>query len=103
METKQLYLSKDCKLGYVAAHSNIPKHRISEAINNFSDNNFSDSINEYRCRHACQLLEDNIPKRDNIEVIGEKCGFKNRVSFQKAFKKIYGISPSEYMERVSWK
>ena len=103
MKTTQLYLSKDCKLGYVAAHSNIPKHRISEAINNFSDNNFSDFINEYRCKHACKLLENNIPKRDNIEVIGEKCGFQNRVSFQKAFKKIYGISPSEYMERVSWK
>ena len=101
METKQHYLSKKCTLHYLAEHSGIPRHRISEAINNFSDDNFSDFVNRYRVEHACRLLKDNSPKRKNIEVIGEECGFQNRMSFYNAFKKIYGISPSEYQERVN--
>ncbi len=100
METEQLYLSVKCKLEYVAVHSGIPKHRISEVINNLSDKNFPDFINEYRCKHACGLLEDNIPQRLTIEAIGEQCGFQNRVSFHKAFKKIYGMSPSDYQDKV---
>jgi AraC-like DNA-binding protein len=102
METEQLYLSKKCKLEYVATNSGIPQHRISEAINNFSDKNFSDFINEYRCKHACRLLENNVSQLLTIEAIGEKCGFQNRVSFHKAFKKIYGISPSEYQEKENF-
>lgn len=101
MEIQQLYLLKKCSQQHVAGITGFSKHQISEAVNTYYHKNFSDFINEYRCKHACKLLEANIPKRLNIEVIGEKCGFQNRVSFQKAFKKIYGMSPSEYQESVN--
>ena len=97
METEQLYLSVKCKLEYVTAHSGIPKHRISEAINNFSDDNFSDFVNRYRVEYACRLLENGQKQQLKVEAIGRNCGFESRSSFYKAFKMFTGKTTSEYL------
>ena len=100
METQQLYLSKNCKLEYVATHSGIPKHRISEAINNFSDDNFSDFVNRYRVEYACRLLENGQKQQLKVEAIGRNCGFESRSSFYKAFKMFTGKTTSEYLAEL---
>ncbi|MEI6753932.1 MAG: helix-turn-helix domain-containing protein [Paludibacter sp.] len=97
METEQLYLSVKCKLEYVAAHSGIRKHRISEAINNFSDDNFSDFVNRYRVEYACRLLENGQKQQLKVEAIGRNCGFESRSSFYKAFKMFTGKTTSEFL------
>ena len=97
METEQLYLSVKCKLEYVAVHSGIPKHRISEAINNFSDDNFSDFVNRYRVKYACRLLENGQKQQLKVEAIGQNCGFESRSSFYKAFKMFTGKTTSEFL------
>jgi AraC-like DNA-binding protein len=99
MDTQQLYLLKECNLQQVVTSSGIPRHHVSEAINAYSHKNFPDFINEYRCKHACLLYKKKESHQLSIDAFAEKCGFQNRVSYHNAFKKMYGISPSEYKER----
>ena len=97
METQQLYLSKDCNIQYVSKRMGIQAYQLSKIINSYTGKNISGYVNEYRCRHAIGLFKSTNLSLLTIEAIGLKCGFKNRVSFHDAFKKIYNLSPSEYI------
>ncbi len=57
-------------------------------------------ILEFRIRQACQLL-----KTSNLSIgsVGYSVGFNDNLYFSKAFKKIKGISPREYLHRIAEK
>ena len=46
-----------------------------------------------RLKQACQLLNSS---RDSIETIALQAGFINRLTFTKAFKRQYGMTPTEF-------
>ena len=54
-------------------------------------------ITEYRMEKAKQLLSD---PRYKITDISSKVGYSDGNYFSKSFKKIVGLSPSEYREKV---
>ncbi len=54
---------------------------------------FVDYLNEIRIEHACTYLQQNYLKTYEIAY---KVGFKDEKYFSKVFKKIKGMSPSEY-------
>lgn len=54
-------------------------------------------LNEYRIRMAKQLLAD---PRFKITDISSKIGYSDGNYFSKAFKKMVGLSPSEYREKM---
>jgi AraC-like DNA-binding protein len=84
--------------------SNISLQEISQKVNltvpalcrffkRSTGKTFVQFLNEYRIAHACKLLSDN---KDNISNIAFNCGFQNISNFNRAFKKVTGISPSEF-------
>lgn len=58
--------------------------------------NFLDYLNQYRIDIAKGLLCD---VRYNVIEVAEQSGFKNTRYFSKIFKKLVGITPSEYRKR----
>jgi AraC-like DNA-binding protein len=56
---------------------------------------FHTVLNEIRVGHACKLL---IEGKMNISGIGYESGFNNISNFNEQFKKIKGISPSQYLK-----
>jgi AraC-like DNA-binding protein len=65
--------------------------------------NFNNLLNEFRVREACRrLAEDDIYTNYTIEAIAESIGFKSRSNFISTFKKLTGITPSEY-KRIATK
>lgn len=58
--------------------------------------NFLDYLNQYRIDIAKGLLCD---VRFNVIEVAEQSGFKNTRYFSKIFKKLVGITPSEYRKR----
>ena len=101
MESKRVYLSMDCTLEHLASVTNIPRHHISFVINNEMQKNFAEYINEYRVLHACKLLADEQKKNYTIEAIALESGFKSHANFYRVFKKIKGITPYEYRQKLS--
>ncbi len=74
---------------------------VSHVINANYNKNFKTLLNERRIREACHKLAD----RDHyanytMQVIYQEVGYKNAASFIRAFKKVYGMTPSEYQRLV---
>ena len=72
---------------------------VSWVINVTYSKNFKTLLNEYRIREACKRLQDQENYgRITIQAIYEEVGYSNSVSFIRAFKKVNGMTPSEYQK-----
>jgi AraC-like DNA-binding protein len=63
--------------------------------------NFSDFINQHRIEEMKIRLTDNRYHHFKIEQIAFDTGFNSKSTFQAAFKKFTGLTPSEYRKRYN--
>jgi len=98
MVVDHLFLESDLNLPLLAEKSGISQHHISQAINQIEGISFSEFVNKYRVKRACELIKEQ-PESKIIEVAYD-CGFNNKNSFNNAFKRVTGQSPSQYKESV---
>lgn len=72
---------------------------VSWVINDMYHKNFKTLLNEYRIREACRKLTDHEHYgKYTMQMIYEEVGYKNAVSFIRAFKKVNGMTPSDYQK-----
>lgn len=57
-------------------------------------------INQYRVRHAVQLIEEEYLQKRTVESLALEVGFRSRNTFYLAFKKETGLSPSIFNNSV---
>lgn len=97
IQKEKSFLNADLSLKTFSDESQIAEHLLSKAINVKANMHFFDYINSYRIKEACQLLADKeANKKYSIEGLAAQCGFNNKTSFNKAFKKFTGKTPSEF-------
>ncbi len=77
----------------LAHATQIPPRYLSQVLNQNLDQNFFDFINSYRIKEAIELLED---QGLNISEVMYAVGFSSRSSFNTAFRKYVGITPTQY-------
>ncbi|WP_161992009.1 helix-turn-helix domain-containing protein [Flagellimonas algicola] len=98
MLTQKPYLNQDLRLDDIARMLDISRHHASQVINENFGLNFYEYVNKYRIEEAKDRLnshsETTVP---SISEIAYQCGFNNRVSFYKAFRKMTHTTPSEFM------
>lgn len=70
---------------------------VSQIVNVYYEKNFSIVVGEIRVREACRRIVD-IEHYGNLtmEAIAYDTGFKTRQNFNLIFKKVTGLSPSQY-------
>ena len=51
-----------------------------------------------RLLHACALIEQSA--RLNVGALSWRCGFADQSSFSKLFRKRFGLSPTEWHQRM---
>lgn len=71
----------------------ISKNSLYEAFRSNLGCTVTEYINEQRIRRAKELLKQS---NDSVSVIGEKVGMANYTYFCKLFKKLSGVTPTEY-------
>ncbi|WP_436515396.1 helix-turn-helix domain-containing protein [Ekhidna sp. To15] len=98
LEQNKYYQDPDFNLSSFAEKLGVPKYRISQSLNAFSEKSFSELINEFRIEDAKVRLQQASSNHLKLEAIGEEVGFRNKVSFYKNFKKLVGSSPGEFRE-----
>jgi AraC-like DNA-binding protein len=59
---------------------------------------FVEYLNIVRIGHACKLLGD---KNKTIVGVAYECGFNNLANFNRQFKKIKQLTPSEYRKTIN--
>ncbi len=94
MEKEHAYRENGLTMNMVAKSLDISSHQLSEIFNTRLETTFSAYINEKRIGFAEELLLKEPYK--SVMMVAMECGFNTISTFNKAFKKKTGLSPSEY-------
>ncbi len=96
MEEEKLFLNPELKASEVASRIGIPTYQLSHLLSIKSEYNFFDFINSYRVEEVVKLLSE--PNNEHLTIlgIGLEAGFNNKSSFNRAFKKFTGNTPSSF-------
>ncbi|MEJ5302012.1 MAG: helix-turn-helix transcriptional regulator [Bacteroidales bacterium] len=96
LETQKLYTNPELTLADLARAISVNTKYLSAAINALTGQTFSSWVNEYRVKAVAKMLEDENITRMSLNGIYESCGFRNKTTFLNAFKKYFGVTPSQY-------
>jgi AraC-like DNA-binding protein len=100
LQEDQVFKENELRLDDLAAYLNINRHQLSQVINTYYGVNFFELINQYRIQYVKTLLENTQYEHMTIMQIAYESGFNNKVSFNRYFKKAFGMTPSAY--RLKW-
>ncbi len=95
MDEHKPYLDNQLTLQKLATMTEIPAYRISDILNKHLGLNFFDFVNRARVEEWARLVE-NTPASLTIQELAFQVGFNSKSSFNTAFKKHTGQTPSEY-------
>ena len=96
IKNDQLFLNPKLTLSKLADQTGYSSHELSALINSHSGGNFSDYINAFRIEYVCELLKDTNQKQRVLLDILLSSGFNSKSTFNTAFKKITGQTPTEF-------
>jgi AraC-like DNA-binding protein len=99
LESEKPFINSDFSMHDLCNRLNISRRKTSFVLNEIMDKNFYGVINEYRVREAEALLMKDDLDQLKIEVLGEMVGFQSKSSFNACFKKVTGMTPSEYRNK----
>lgn len=97
-ELMQEGLHRDSKLTIndLAGKLDTKSKYVSQVINEMLGKNFYNFVNEYRIQDAKKLLTDPEYQKYSVEGLAHMVGFNTKSSFNAAFKKHTGTTPSQY-------
>ncbi|WP_394749915.1 helix-turn-helix domain-containing protein [Spongiimicrobium salis] len=95
-EVDEIFTRQNLKVSDVAAHLNISAKKLSFYLLENYDMTFSDFINTYRIEKVKMLLQTTEQEKYTLLAIAEKSGFSSKSSFNAVFKKITGLTPTQY-------
>ncbi|HCW06098.1 MAG TPA: AraC family transcriptional regulator [Cytophagales bacterium] len=99
MTEEKLYRDPELTLTKLATHLNLSSKLISAAINQQSGKSFNEYVNHFRVEEFKTKLIQTENKKFTITALAFECGFNSQPTFQRAFKNIAGITPTEFAER----
>ena len=96
MTDEEPFLDASLTLNSLAKGTGISSRELSILINHHLNKHFFDFVNEYRIEKAMQLLTDPERKEYTILEILYEVGFNSKSSFNTAFKKYTGKTPTDF-------
>ena len=94
MHEERLYRRDDLTLAALAERVGLTPHQLSEYFNNHRSLNFAGFVNRHRVAEAGELL---LAEPDlTVLTIAYRVGFNSKSSFNTAFARETGVSPSRY-------
>lgn len=101
VEEKRPYLDRNLSVQDLADATDIPRHHITQVLNERHKKNFFTFINEYRVKEVINRFKD--PKNNNFTIlaIAFDSGFNSKTTFNSIFKSQTGMTPSEYREKAT--
>ncbi len=99
MEEEKVFLDPDLTLKKLAQRLGIHYNHLSRIINEKHEESFNNFINRHRIDEAKRRLSDPAFREKNILEIMLETGFYSKSTFNTAFKKFTGQSPSEFRKK----
>jgi AraC-like DNA-binding protein len=101
MDVHKPYLDPSLSLDDLASKLQLSTRELSILINHHLNKHFFDFINEYRINEAAELLKSPSDKKRTVLEILYEVGFNSKSSFNTAFKKKTGFTPTEYRKEYA--
>ncbi|RDY61538.1 AraC family transcriptional regulator [Flagellimonas nanhaiensis] len=95
----KMFLEADISLSSLSKLIGKSTQKTSEVINQYAKQNFNDFINYHRIQESKRMLLGDAGKNYKISTIAFDSGFSSLSSFNSAFKKFEGTTPSSYSKR----
>ncbi|MFN3232603.1 MAG: helix-turn-helix domain-containing protein [Alphaproteobacteria bacterium] len=94
------YLKEGLTISQLADSIGLPEYRARKLINqSLGFRNFNALLNEYRIKDACKALSDPEMARTPILTIALDCGYASLGPFNRAFKELTDMTPTEYRRK----
>ena len=103
MEKDKPYKDRELTIFDLSDQLQIPRHFLSEVINEHLGKNFYTLVNEYRLEEVKIRMVDPAFKHLTILAIAYDAGFNSKSSFNTIFKQKTGMTPSQYLNTISEK
>ncbi|HSR50451.1 MAG TPA: helix-turn-helix domain-containing protein [Acidobacteriota bacterium] len=100
MQAGKPYRDSQLRLKDLAGKLDVPPHHLSQIINQHFQRNFNDFVNAYRVEEAKRLMADPRHQSDTLLDLAFEAGFNNKTSFNQAFKKHTGTTPSRFRAQL---
>ncbi|UTW61969.1 AraC family transcriptional regulator [bacterium SCSIO 12741] len=98
-EKEKIFTDPDIKLSSLAERLNTQPHVLSRLINTQLKQSFSELLNQYRIEEFKKKALD--PEFSHYSIIGiaYEVGYNSKSSFNTAFKKQTGLTPSQFLKK----
>jgi len=98
MGTNKYYLSNLASLEGLSKIIANSKHHVSQVINEKLHMNFFELLAKYRVEEAKRIILADEDRKVTIEDLADRVGYNSKSSFNTAFKKFTGMTPSEFRD-----
>lgn len=100
MDQQKTWRNEGLTIRLLAEKLGVKEYRLRQTINqHLGYRNFNDYLNSYRIREACALLADPAKKELTVLEIAYDLGYASLAPFNKAFKDITGMTPTEWRKK----
>lgn len=100
MQQERPYLDANITIEIMAQQLGISRNYLTQILNEKLETNFYSFINEYRIAAFKRLVADPANQKATLISLAYDSGFNTKSTFNTAFKKIEGITPSQYRKSV---
>lgn len=100
MEHDQLFKDTSLTLRQLAEALNTTDKKLSEYLNKGLKRSFYDLVNEYRVSEVKRILTEGEHEHLTVQGIAQEAGFKSKTSFHRSFKKMTGMTPTQFKSQL---
>jgi len=97
MTNQKLFTESELTLAALAKTLAVHPNHLSQVINSYEGKNFYDYINFQRVEEFKNLAPQPDNRNYTLLSMAYECGFNSKTSFNRNFRKVTGISPSEWL------
>jgi AraC-like DNA-binding protein len=98
MDGKKTFTDPELSLDILAEQMSVPSNHLSQVINEQFGQHFWDFVNEYRVKRIQEEIAKGTHHKLTLLAIALDAGFNSKASFNRAFKKFTGKTPTEYLK-----
>ena len=101
LNEEKLYTKTGLTIGELAKRLSMQEYRLRRVINKqLGFRNFNQFMNELRVEEACRRLSEPSAHREQIATIAYDVGYSALSSFNKAFKELRNLTPTQYRDKM---
>lgn len=95
------FLYSHYSITQLSTETGIPSRELSKVMNQFLNQNFHDYINNFRVEEFKSLVKNPENQKYSILSLSMDAGFQSKSTFNAAFKKFTGKTPSQYCKNIN--